>query len=156
MSMSLTSLTQILDQYHFGRMKLHDVAVTPDSLRLIGVGPLLESPSGLQPSKSRAEKRVVGACGVKLPIAYCLMHHEQSTTWKRSRSKSTWSHSHIHCHPFNPLSRSSQTPVLNDVRDITLAQDMRQGVIALVSYENKVCSVLSFSLLSSLVLIQTI
>jgi hypothetical protein len=41
-------------------MKLHDVAITPDCLRLIGVGPLLESPTGLQPSKSRAEKRLVG------------------------------------------------------------------------------------------------
>jgi hypothetical protein len=51
---------QILDQYDFGRMKLLDVAVTPDSSRLIGVGPLLESPTGLQPSKSRAEKRLVG------------------------------------------------------------------------------------------------
>lgn len=30
---------------------------------------------------------------------------------------------------------SSQTPVLNDVRDITLA---RQGLVALISYENKV------------------
>jgi WD repeat-containing protein 26 len=43
-------------------MKLHGVAVTPDSLRLIGVGLLLESPNGLQPSKSRAEKRLVGQC----------------------------------------------------------------------------------------------
>ncbi|KAG6836941.1 hypothetical protein H0H93_000831 [Arthromyces matolae] len=51
--------TEVLDQYDFGRMKLHDVAVTPDSIRLIGVGPLLESPDGLQPSKSRAEKRLV-------------------------------------------------------------------------------------------------
>jgi len=41
-------------------MKLHDVAVTPDCSRLIGVGPLLESPTGLRPSKSRAEKRLVG------------------------------------------------------------------------------------------------
>lgn len=52
--------SQVLDQYHFGRMKLHDVAVTPDSLRLVGVGPLLESPTGLQPKKSRPEKRLVG------------------------------------------------------------------------------------------------
>lgn len=51
---------KVLDQYHFGRMKLHDVAVTPDSLRLVGVGPLLESPTGLQPKKSRPEKRLVG------------------------------------------------------------------------------------------------
>lgn len=34
---------------------------------------------------------------------------------------------------------SSQTPVLNDVRDITLARNERNGLVALVSYENKVC-----------------
>jgi hypothetical protein len=32
----------------------------------------------------------------------------------------------------------SQTPVLNDVRDITLA---RNGLLALISYENKVRSI---------------
>lgn len=42
-------------------MKIHDVAITPDSLRVLGVGPLLESPTGLRPSKSRVEKRLVGA-----------------------------------------------------------------------------------------------
>jgi hypothetical protein len=52
---------QILDQYDFGGMKLHDVAVTPDGTRLLGVGPLLESPTGLHPSKSPAEKRLAGA-----------------------------------------------------------------------------------------------
>lgn len=41
-------------------MKLQDVAVSPDSIHLLGVGPLLESPTGLQPSKSRAEKRLAG------------------------------------------------------------------------------------------------
>jgi hypothetical protein len=61
-------ITQILDQYDFGPMKLHDVAVTPDGTRLLGVGPLLQSPTGLQPSKSRGEKRLVGAfLGVDCP-----------------------------------------------------------------------------------------
>ncbi|KAF8069027.1 hypothetical protein FPV67DRAFT_1607451 [Lyophyllum atratum] len=92
--------SQILEQYDFGRMKLHDVAVTPDSLRLIGVGPLLESPTGLQPSKSRAEKRLV-----------------------------------VYNMETNQI--ENQTPVLNDVRDITVAQTPRSGVIALISYENK-------------------
>lgn len=41
-------------------MKLHDVAATPDGRRLLGVGTLLESCDGLQPSKSRAEKRIIG------------------------------------------------------------------------------------------------
>lgn len=49
-------------------MKLHDVAVTPDSLRLVGVGPLLESPTGLQPSKCKVEKRLVGTYGYELLI----------------------------------------------------------------------------------------
>ena len=57
---------RVVDQYDFGRIKLHDVAVTPDSLRIVGVGPLLESPTGLQPSKSRVEKRLAGEflCGL--------------------------------------------------------------------------------------------
>ncbi|TFK23803.1 hypothetical protein FA15DRAFT_705179, partial [Coprinopsis marcescibilis] len=91
---------RVVDQYDFGRIKLHDVAVTPDSLRLVGVGPLLESPTGLQPSKSRVEKRLV---------------------------------------VFNLETKQveSQVPVLNDVRDITIAQNIRDDWIALVSYENK-------------------
>ncbi|KAJ7461797.1 WD40 repeat-like protein [Mycena galericulata] len=90
----------ILDQYDFGQMKLHDVAVTPDGMRLLGVGPLLQSPSGLQPSKSPAEKRLA-VYNTELK----LIEH--------------------------------QTPVLNDVRDVTLARNTRHGLIALVSYENK-------------------
>jgi hypothetical protein len=57
--MRLISL-KILDTYMFDRMKLHDVAVTPDGRRLLGVGTLLQSEDGLQPSKSRAEKRILG------------------------------------------------------------------------------------------------
>ncbi|KAG6829712.1 hypothetical protein H0H92_003747 [Tricholoma furcatifolium] len=91
---------KILDQYDFGRIKLHDVAVTPDSLRLIGVGPLLESPDGLQPSKSRAEKRLI------------VYNMETNLV-------------------------ENQTPVLNDVRDITVAESASSGIIALISYENK-------------------
>lgn len=52
--------SQVLDQYDFGNMKVHDIAITPDSSRLVGVGPLLRSPTGLQPSRSRVEKRLVG------------------------------------------------------------------------------------------------
>ncbi|KAG5719222.1 hypothetical protein E4T56_gene13410 [Termitomyces sp. T112] len=91
---------KIVDQYDFGRMKLLDVAVTPDSLRLIGVGPLLESPDGLQPSRSRAEKRLV-----------------------------------VYSMETNLI--ENQTPVLNDVRDITVATSAQGGIIALISYENK-------------------
>ena len=43
-------------------MKLQDVAITPDAQRLVGVGPLLQSPTGLQPSKARAENRIDGMC----------------------------------------------------------------------------------------------
>ncbi|KAJ6612693.1 hypothetical protein B0H10DRAFT_2278752 [Mycena sp. CBHHK59/15] len=96
----LVYVLQILDQYDFGRMKLHDVAVTPDGTRLLGVGPLLESPTGRQPSKSRAEKRLV-------------------------------------VYNMELKQIEHQTPVLNDVRDVTLARNTRHGVVALVSYENK-------------------
>ncbi|KIJ61612.1 hypothetical protein HYDPIDRAFT_31215 [Hydnomerulius pinastri MD-312] len=88
---------KVLDKYAFDRVLIHDVAVTPDSLRLLGVGPILSSPTGLQPSKSRVEKQL-------------LVYNLETKTIE------------------------NQTPVLNDVRDITLA---RNGQVALISYENK-------------------
>ncbi|KAJ8693750.1 hypothetical protein PTI98_008717 [Pleurotus ostreatus] len=90
----------ILDTYHFGNMKLHDVGVTQDSIRLIGVGPLLQSPTGLSPSKSRVEKRLV-------------VYNMQTQ------------------------SIENQTPVFNEVRDITLSYNAKHGTVALISYENK-------------------
>jgi hypothetical protein len=51
---------QVLDTYHFDRVFIHDVAITPDLQRLLGVGPILHSPKGLQPSKSRVEKQLLG------------------------------------------------------------------------------------------------
>lgn len=42
------------------------------------------------------------------------------------------------CIPSFSSSYSSQTPVLNDVRDVTVAANNRRGTIVLVSYENKV------------------
>ncbi|KAJ4474338.1 hypothetical protein J3R30DRAFT_3295652 [Lentinula aciculospora] len=91
---------KVLGTYDFGSMKLQDVAVTPDCSRLLGVGPLLESPNGLRPSKSRAEKRL--------------------TVYNLDRKEI-----------------EHATPVLNDVKDITLARNTRAGLVALVSYENK-------------------
>ncbi|RXW18992.1 hypothetical protein EST38_g6867 [Candolleomyces aberdarensis] len=90
---------KVLDSYDLGHIKLYDVAVMPDSTRIVGVGTLLHSPTGLKPSKSRDEKRLV---------VYNLETKQVE----------------------------SQTPVLNDVRDITIAQ-ARSGTIALISYENK-------------------
>ncbi|KAF9063012.1 hypothetical protein BDP27DRAFT_1335856 [Rhodocollybia butyracea] len=91
---------KILGTYNFGSMKLQDVAVTPDCTRLLGVGPLLSSPDGLHPSKSRVEKRLT---------VYNMETDQIEHT----------------------------TPVLNDVKDITLARNTRTGLVALVSYENK-------------------
>ncbi|EGO03920.1 hypothetical protein SERLA73DRAFT_102269 [Serpula lacrymans var. lacrymans S7.3] len=88
---------KVLDVYGFQRMMFHDIAVTPDSQRLLGVGPLLTSPSGLQPSKSRVEKQL-------------LVYNMETKQVE------------------------NQTPVLSDVRHITLAHS---GLVALVSYENK-------------------
>lgn len=50
---------KVLDSYHVDRLMIHDVAVTPDGERLIGVGTLLSSGDGLQPSRCRAEKRII-------------------------------------------------------------------------------------------------
>ena len=46
--------------YMFDNMELHDVAVTPDEQRLLGVGTLVRSPCGLNPRMSKEEKRIVG------------------------------------------------------------------------------------------------
>ncbi|KAJ8082886.1 hypothetical protein PM082_008743 [Marasmius tenuissimus] len=90
----------VLGEFYFGSIRLHDVAVTPDCTRLLGVGPLLVSPDGLRPSKSRAEKRLV-------------------------------------VYNMETKQVESATPVLNEVKDITLCRSTRNGVVALVSYENK-------------------
>ncbi|KAG1834776.1 WD40-repeat-containing domain protein [Suillus variegatus] len=87
----------VLDTYRFNRLFIHDVAITPDLQWLLGVGPILYSPKGLHPSKSRVEKQL-------------LVYNIQTKVIE------------------------NQTPVLNDVRDITLAKN---GQVALVSYENK-------------------
>jgi len=52
----------VLDSYHVDRFMVHDVALTPDGERLIGVGTLLSSSDGLRPSSCRAEKRIIGRC----------------------------------------------------------------------------------------------
>jgi hypothetical protein len=53
---------QVLDTYHFERLVIHDVCITPDGQRLIGFGTLLSSGAGLKPCKCRAEKQIIGAC----------------------------------------------------------------------------------------------
>ncbi|KAF9233428.1 hypothetical protein BU15DRAFT_53925 [Melanogaster broomeanus] len=93
----VVKLVCVLDRYAFHRVLIHDVAVTPDSLRLLAVGPIMASPTGLQPSKSRVEKQF-------------LVYNMETKLIE------------------------NQTPVLNDVRDITLA---RNGQMALISYDNK-------------------
>ncbi|KAH9073045.1 hypothetical protein EDB83DRAFT_2313141 [Lactarius deliciosus] len=50
---------KVLDTYHFDRLMIHDVSVTQDGQRLLGVGTLLSSGDGLQPSRCRAEKRII-------------------------------------------------------------------------------------------------
>lgn len=50
---------KVLDTYHFERLAIHDVSVTPDAQRLLGVGTLQSSGDGLQPSKCRAEKQII-------------------------------------------------------------------------------------------------
>lgn len=69
---SKTFFPEVLDQYDFGNMKLLDVAITPDASRLVGVGPLLRSPDGLQPSKSRVEKRLIGMLVVNIFCSFDL------------------------------------------------------------------------------------
>ncbi|KAG1742685.1 WD40-repeat-containing domain protein [Suillus paluster] len=89
---------RVLDSYHFGRIKLHNVAVTPDGQRLLGVGPLLAAPNGMHPSRTtRVEKRII-------------VFNIESRTFE------------------------NQTPVVNDVRDITMS---KSGGNVLISFEHK-------------------
>jgi len=57
--------------YVFKNMDLHKVAVTPDERRLIGVGTLMSSPSGLTPRVSKEERRIAGTCPPP-PISCCI------------------------------------------------------------------------------------
>jgi hypothetical protein len=59
---------QVLDTYCFNRVFIHDVAITPDLQRLLGVGPILYSPKGLHPSKSRVEKQLLSG----FTIVFCI------------------------------------------------------------------------------------
>ena len=74
--------------YVFGNMELHNVAVTPDEQRLLGVGALMSSPKGLNPRMSKEEKRIVGAS----PSIYFPLHiseqRPQFTTLGKGRLKS--------------------------------------------------------------------
>ncbi|KAH9177768.1 WD40 repeat-like protein [Lactarius sanguifluus] len=50
---------RVLDTYHFERLAVHDVCITPDGQRLLGFGTLLSSGAGLKPSKCRSEKQII-------------------------------------------------------------------------------------------------
>ncbi|KAH9042506.1 Quino protein amine dehydrogenase [Lactarius pseudohatsudake] len=50
---------RVLDTYHFERLAVRDVCITPDGQRLLGFGTLLSSGAGLEPSKCRAEKQII-------------------------------------------------------------------------------------------------
>ncbi|TFY75806.1 hypothetical protein EWM64_g8203, partial [Hericium alpestre] len=50
---------KVLDKYSFERLTILDVTVTRDGQRMLGVGTLLSSQDGLQPSKCRAEKQII-------------------------------------------------------------------------------------------------
>lgn len=47
------------DYYKFSNINLHAVGLTPDSQRLLGVGTLQKSPTGLLPDEARPEKRII-------------------------------------------------------------------------------------------------
>lgn len=51
----------MLDTYNLGQVRLHNVAVTEDCARLVGVGPSIASSDGPHPSRhTRVEKRIIG------------------------------------------------------------------------------------------------
>ncbi|KAF8433293.1 WD40-repeat-containing domain protein [Boletus edulis BED1] len=87
---------KVLDVYHFGHVRLINVAVTSDCSRLIAIGPSVTPPNGPQPTRqTKVEKRII---------------------------------------VFNMLTRQkeSQTPLFDDVRDISISKRMP---FVLVSFE---------------------
>jgi len=56
---------RVLDSYHFGRIQLHNVTVTPDGQRLLGVGPLLAAPN---PSCSEGVEKCIVVFNIKTRI----------------------------------------------------------------------------------------
>jgi WD40 repeat protein len=125
---------KVIDSYNFGRIQLHNVAVTPDGQRLLGVGPLLAAPNGLHPSRStRVEKRIIGercAClqvpWLTPPIA---VFNIETRTFEKLVVFFNFSQN------FSLMAFNSQTPVVNDVRDITIS---KRGGNVLISFEHKV------------------
>ena len=69
---------KILASYHLSRLALHDVVVTPDGQRLLGVATLIESPDGLQPHKARKEKRIVGMLGFNFNTSFFDVIHDSN------------------------------------------------------------------------------
>ncbi|KAG2343040.1 hypothetical protein BDR05DRAFT_976122 [Suillus weaverae] len=69
----------VLDTYRFNRVSIHDVAITPDlQWLLLGVGPVLYSPKGLHPSKSRVEKQLL-VYDIKTKVIE-MLHNVRDTT----------------------------------------------------------------------------
>lgn len=56
----LTSFIQVLAEYSFDRLEIHDISIAVDGIRLLAVATLLESSSGFKSSRCRAEKRIIG------------------------------------------------------------------------------------------------
>lgn len=116
-------------------MELYDIAVTPDSQRLVVIGTFLGR-TNAQPSLSRREKRIIGTVSFTYFIASRLIPN--TSTSVRHGTKADRAVSTIH---FFRLSCSrnvggfSQAPLLQDVQNVTMA---RNGKVVLVSYGNKV------------------
>ncbi|KAF5345574.1 hypothetical protein D9757_013441 [Collybiopsis confluens] len=108
---------KILDSYGFGSMTLQAVGVTPDGLRLLGVGSLPKSPNGIEPSRSRAENRLTGTSGAEDLFHF---YFNDASVYNMETSQME----HI-------------TPVLDNVKGISLT-NTRDGILALVSYKGKV------------------
>lgn len=58
---SLQSPWKVLDVYHFGHVRLINVAVTADCARLIAIGPSVPPANGPQPTRqTKVEKKIIG------------------------------------------------------------------------------------------------
>ncbi|KAG9091772.1 hypothetical protein FRC06_000387 [Ceratobasidium sp. 370] len=115
----LDSNGTFIDSHTLPRIQIWDTAIMADGVRVVAVGTLLKSVDNLQPTKSRAEKRL---------LVYNMKTREVEQyvyviVLTIASSDQAVTRSHV--------------PLLQDVRNVTLSCHTPKSTYALVSYENK-------------------
>ena len=116
--------------YHFGNVRLINVAVTADCSRLIAIGPSVPPADGPQPTRqTKVEKRFIG---MRVFNCLCPILTEMDSIQYAYETKggvrldTTFAKRRLY------LYLDSQTPLFDDVRDIVISKMMS---VILVSFE---------------------